>query len=278
VVSGAEASLPGRQRREPPPFRRAVVARRSPLGGRLVRVTLAGPELEGFPVPPPAASVRVLLPSPGSALVVPVWTGNEYLLPEGRRPVLRTLTPRAVDPERAVLELDVLVHGEGAASQWAAGATVGSPVAVSGPGRGAVLDPGASAYLVAGDETALAAVAQLLECLPATTAVTVVLETAEPGATVALPGHPGADVRWVVLPPGARPGDALVRAVVETGIEPGTALWAAGEAAAMQRLRRHLFDELGLARSGAAVRGYWKMGRAGDVESTGAPQAPPPGG
>jgi NADPH-dependent ferric siderophore reductase len=38
-------------------------------------------------------------------------------------------------------------------------------------------------------------------------------------------------------------------------------VWAAGEAAAMQRLRRHLFDERGVPRSAAVVRGYWKRGR-----------------
>ena len=35
-------------------------------------------------------------------------------------------------------------------------------------------------------------------------------------------------------------------------------------AAAVQRIRRHLFEELGLPRSAAWVRGYWKQGRSGD--------------
>jgi len=38
----------------------------------------------------------------------------------------------------------------------------------------------------------------------------------------------------------------------------------AGEAAAVQRIRRHLFTERGVTRSHAAVRGYWKHGRTGD--------------
>jgi NADPH-dependent ferric siderophore reductase len=32
----------------------------------------------------------------------------------------------------------------------------------------------------------------------------------------------------------------------------------------MQRIRRYLFDEVGLPRAQAVVRGYWKHGRAGD--------------
>ena len=37
----------------------------------------------------------------------------------------------------------------------------------------------------------------------------------------------------------------------------------AGEAAAVQRIRKHLFDERDLPRSHCTVRGYWKHGRAG---------------
>ena len=60
---------------------------------RLRRVTLGGPELDGFTLELPAASARLLLPEPGAGLVVPEWTGNEFLLPDGGRPAIRTLTP-----------------------------------------------------------------------------------------------------------------------------------------------------------------------------------------
>ena len=44
---------------------------------------------------------------------------------------------------------------------------------------------------------------------------------------------------------------------------PTRAVWVAGEAAGVQRIRRHLFEERGLTRAQATVRGYWKHGRAG---------------
>jgi NADPH-dependent ferric siderophore reductase len=44
-------------------------------------------------------------------------------------------------------------------------------------------------------------------------------------------------------------------------------VWAAGEAAAMQRIRRHLFDEREVPRAQATVRGYWKHGRRGDASA-----------
>jgi NADPH-dependent ferric siderophore reductase len=251
-------------RREPPAFRRAAVQAVVPRSPRLLRVTLAGPGLVGFTVDEPAASVRVLLPSDGhDDLVIPTWNGNQFLLPDGSRPALRTLTPRRVDGERGELDVEIVVHNDGHASRWASSAPPGAPVAISGPARGYVVDPDTRSYLLAGDETAIPAISQLLEALPDHARVDVHVEVAEPTGRVDLPPHPGAVVRWLDAVPGAVPGAALVESVVAAAIDPDTAVWAAGEAAAVQRIRRHLFDGLGLPRSQATVRGYWKHGRAG---------------
>jgi NADPH-dependent ferric siderophore reductase len=242
-------------------------ARRSP---RLVRVTLAGAELEGLVVEQPAASVRLLLPPPGSTeLVMPMWNGNEFLLPDGARPPIRTFTPRRVDPERRELDIEVVDHGAGVASAWAGRATRGDEAAVSGPGRGYVVDEDATAFLLVGDETAVPAISQLLEQLPPSATVRVHVEIADPTGRLDLPGHPGASVVWHDLPAGAPPGDAMADAVRTTEIGPDELVWVAGEAAAVQRIRRHLFDDRRLSRRQATVRGYWKAGRAGDDEGDG---------
>jgi NADPH-dependent ferric siderophore reductase len=44
----------------------------------------------------------------------------------------------------------------------------------------------------------------------------------------------------------------------------------AGEATAVQRIRRHLFEDGRLPRVRASVRGYWKHGRSGDAAATAA--------
>ena len=254
-----------RVRREPPRFRRAAVHAVAPLTPRMARVTLGGPEMEGLAVDQPAASVRLLLPSPDDhQLVMPTWNGNEFLLPDGRRPAIRTFTPRRADPVAGELDVDVVLHDGGTATAWAAAAAPGDEVAVSGPGRGYDVDAEAPAYLLAGDETALPAMAQLLGAIPATTPVQVLAEVASSDARLPLPDHPGAIVRWLDLPPGATAGDTLVAAVADAELPEGALVWAAGEAAAVQRIRRHLFDERGLPRSRTTVRGYWKHGRAGD--------------
>jgi NADPH-dependent ferric siderophore reductase len=232
----------------------------------MIRVTLAGPELEGLEVEQPAASVRLLLPAPGAdELVMPSWNGNEFLLPDGGRPTIRTFTPLRADPEARTLDVEIVVHGGGAASEWAQAAEPGKPAAISGPGRGYTVDRDAPAFLLAGDETAIPAINQLLEVLPAETKVQVHIEVARPDGRLGLPEHPRAAVDWQDLPPSAPPGDALVAAVRDTELDAGARVWAAGEAAAVQRIRRHLFEDRGLPRAQAAVHGYWKHGRIGDA-------------
>ena len=256
-----------RARREPPVYRRVAVAGVTPVTPRLVRVTVGGPELDGLVVEQPAASVRLLLPSPGTTeLVMPAWNGNEFLLPDGRRPAIRTLTPLRLDPEAHQLDLEIVVHDKGSASAWAGAAQPGDEAAISGPGRGYPIDPDAGAFLLAGDESAIPALGQLLEALPADKPVQVWVEVADPAARLDLPSHPKATVEWCDLPPGAPPGDALVAAVTGADLPAAARVWAAGEAAAMQRIRRHLFDERGLTRLETWIRGYWKHGRAGDAD------------
>jgi NADPH-dependent ferric siderophore reductase len=254
-------------RREPPKFRRVEVRRVEHVSPRLVRVTFGGAELEGLTVEQPAASVRLLLPSSGSReVVLPEWNGNEFLLADGRRPTIRTFTPWHVAAGEVELDLGIVVHGEGAAAEWASSAQTGDAAAISGPGRGYTIDEDAHAFLLAGDETAIPAITQLLEGIPRATPVGVHIEIGHPDARIALPEHEHATIEWHELPEAAIPGELLIAAVNDADIAPGTKIWAAGEAAAVWRVRRHLFEDLGLPRAQAAVRGYWKHGRAADTD------------
>ncbi|MEO1064629.1 MAG: siderophore-interacting protein [Actinomycetota bacterium] len=251
-----------RVRREPPPFRRVAVRSIDPLSPHMSRIVLGGDELEGFAVEAPASSVRLLLPPSGSdEIVMPTWTGNQFELPDGRRAPIRTFTPRYFDGDRLELTLDVVLHDEGAATEWARGAEVGDVVAISGPGRSERTDPEARSHLLVGDETALPAIGQLLEAIAQDQRVDVHVELAHPDARFELPAHPGATITWHDTAEGAHPGDAMV-ALVESVPELPDAVWVAGEAAAVQRIRTHLFDVRGRTRADVTARGYWKLGRS----------------
>lgn len=265
-MNSDETRPPVRLRREPPRFRDVEIGRVERVGPRLVRLTLVGADLEAMATAGPAASVRLLLPPDGGTeLVMPAWNGNEFLLPDGRRPAIRTFTPLRSDPDRAELALEIVVHGGGTASNWAATAEPGRRGAISGPGRGYTVDEDAPAFLIGGDETAIPAISQLLAAVPDAASVRVCVEVARPDGRVPLPEHPNATVEWCDLAPGAPAGDALVAAVRAAALVPGVRVWAAGEAAAVQRIRRYLFEEQEMPRARASVRGYWKHGRAGET-------------
>ncbi len=211
-----------RSRREPPPFRRCSVRSIVPRGERLTRVVLEGSELEGLEAGLPAASVRMLLPrTPDGELDLPTWNGNEFRHDDDRRPAIRTLTPLRVDIDEqgtTTLVVEIVRHEHGALADWLAVAGTGSPVAISGTGRGYAIDLEASSFLLLGDESAIPAISMLLEALPEAATVDVIVEIASPDGRVGLPPHPGATVRFVELAPAADPGSAMLDSV---GRRPG---------------------------------------------------------
>jgi NADPH-dependent ferric siderophore reductase len=182
--------------------------------------------------------------------------------------VIRTLTPRRLDPGALELDVEVVLHPGGIASSWAARAEAGAGAAISGPGRGYTIAADAPAFLLGGDETAIPAICQLLEVLADRIPVQVHIEVASADARFPLPTRPHTTVAWSELAPGAPAGDALVAAVRGAALIPGTRVWVAGEAASMQRIRGNLFEERGLPRGQTTVRGYWKHGRAGDADDS----------
>lgn len=215
----------------------------------------------------PGASIRLLLPPrDASELVIPIWRGNEFLLPDDVKPTIRTFTPSLMEATSRQLELDVVLHGNGVASEWAANARVGDSAAVSGPGRGYTITTNASDYLIGGDESAIPAIRQLLVAMPTSIPTRVCIEVTSLDVRVDLVHADHVSVDWLASTPGAPPGTALADAAIAAPIAPDTRVWIAGEAAAVQRVRRHLFAEREFPRTQATIRGYWKHGRAGTAD------------
>jgi NADPH-dependent ferric siderophore reductase len=269
----SDGTTSARVRRAAAPFLPVAVVRTERPTPRMVRVTLSGESLAGFEQPQPAASIRLLVPQgPGVDLVLPTWAGNEWLLPDGRRAKewIRTYTPGGFRPDASPtpeLDVDVVLHGGGVTSDWAERAAPGDAAAVSGPQRGYEPDPRAPAFLLGGDESAVPAIRQVLAAIPPGIPVEVHVEMTSPDAELPLGDGPRAAVTWHLADPSAPPGSALVAAIEAAEPAPGAKVWVAGEAASVQRVRKHLFEARGLARTDAHVRGYWKHGRAGDDEA-----------
>jgi NADPH-dependent ferric siderophore reductase len=247
--------------RRPPP-RPVEVARSERISPTFQRVTFTGPALEGFAITSPTGHVKLFLPPPGETEpALPTFGPNGLVWPEGAPPAtVRTYTPRRFDASRLELDVEFFLHGSGAASTWAQQAVPGDRAAIGGPGRGYDPDPAAPWFLLAGDETAVPAIAMLLETIAPGIPVDVLVEVEGDDAEPALPDHPRATTTWVHRD-GAPAGERLEAAVRAATLPMGHGrVWVATEAAAVRRVREHLLVERGLAAPRVTTRGYWRVG------------------
>ncbi|SDG02243.1 siderophore-interacting protein [Dyella sp. 333MFSha] len=207
----------------------------------LIRVVLGGKALADLTVPLPAAWVKVFLPGPSGDV------GRAY-------------TVRRFDPVRQLLEIDVVRRRQGGAlSNWIyERLAVGDHLHVAGP-RGGV-EPTAQAdwHLLLGDETALPAIASMVEA-------------GLPGRSIALVEVPFPDDAYDENPliqflfRGRAANDEP--SYLETALDslptlPGRGrVWIAGEAAVVKRLKRAAVDRWGPSGVTVHAAGYWKMGQ-----------------
>jgi len=291
------------------------------------RITVTGPELEHFGTNADGHTldlrIKVMIPVPGHPM--PDFGAAEGVLDEGwyqtwlamdpgTRGYMRTYTVRALRPAipasegraavPAEVDLDFVMHldgGSGPAALWASRAQVGDPMVLIGPDArsgdclGIEFELGAAnRVLLVGDETALPAIAGILETLPAHVTGHAVLEVpsaedfqdlptpsrvevrwlARTGGSAGAAPHGelmSADVRRIIAPSacsrGEEPDDVDIDADIlwETPLmEPGEGFyaWIAGEAAAVRELRRYLVRDVGVDRNAVAFMGYWRLGKA----------------
>lgn len=236
----------------------------SKISPRLVSVLVTGDDLDGFAGAAPTSHLKLFLPPAGAdRLLLPeqgpdgsqVWNHDESL-----RPVIRTYTPRRYDPATRTLEIQVVLHGEGPASEWAQQVTAGDEVAVGGPGGRFVLDEEAARWWIAGDESALPAVGTLLDALPETATAEVHLEVEDADDVIKLPSPAAVSVTWHHRYGSGEFGAALHQAARDAELSPGTRIWVACESAAMRDIRRYLTRERGIPVSQLVTRGYWRQG------------------
>ena len=234
-----------------------------PLTPRMVRMTFTGDGLTDVGTWPDQ-QLKLLFPKPGgSAFVsasedVGVWYQAYLAMPEPERPWMRGFTVRSLAD--GVLTVDFVLHGsDGPSSAWAATAQVGDVIGRFGPSRDYARPLGAADLLVfAGDETALPAIASLLELLPASQERLAYVEVADPVEQQDIPG-----VRWVHR----SAGEDLVSVVTSADVPGSVWVWLGGEASAVRALRRH-FVALGVSKKDIEFAGYWRRSLTQDDAPT----------
>jgi NADPH-dependent ferric siderophore reductase len=233
----------------------------------MVRVVFGAPGLERFTAGDFTDHyVKILFLSPGVRYPEPFdMQVVRAELPREHWPRVRTYTVRAWDPDTRELTIDFVVHGDrGLAGPWAAAVTAGTEILFNGPGGAYAPSAEADWHLLAGDESALPAIAAALARVPAGATVLAFVEVAGPEEEQKLATPAGVEVRW--LHRGDRPvGDLLVETVTALEIPPGTGqVFVHGEAGAVKALRRLLRVERGLPPQSLSISGYWRTGHDED--------------
>lgn len=168
--------------------------------------------------------------------------------------VRRDYTPRRFSRETRELTLEFACHGAGKATDWARQATAGQRAVIAGPRGSMIIPDDYDWHLLAGDATALPAIARRLEALPATASATVLL-LADRAQRRELATAARLDLRWLDS------ADELVSALRGLRLPPGEGYaWCAGEASLMASLRDVLAREKGHPKEAMRVAAYWKRG------------------
>ncbi|MCI2416376.1 siderophore-interacting protein [Saccharopolyspora sp. K220] len=288
------------------------VARVRRLGPSFVRLTFTAECLSDFGAGGVDQRIKLVLAQPGRTLADfpngPDWYQQWLALPDEIRPVLRTYTVRSYRPEPAELDIDFVLHGgpgghSGPAATWAATARPGDEIGVLGPDRpgtgrmwGCEWAPPASAshLVLAGDETAVPAVASIVETLPPCARGIVCLEVPEEHDRQEWAVPDGVEVRWFPRCASAPHGKLLEEGVAaaldelhprsrggvadldEVDVDAATLWdvpaddaapgqfygWLAGEAAVIKRLRQLLVRDYGIPKQAVAFMGYWRHGHS----------------
>jgi NADPH-dependent ferric siderophore reductase len=227
----------------------------------LVRIVL-GDDLHGF-----AAGaftdhyVKLHFPPPGAQYAPPFEVADvKGSLPREQWPRTRTYSVRAWDPERELLTVDFVVHGdEGIAAPWAANARPGDLVQLSGPGGAYAPDPHAAWHLMVGDLSALPAISASLERVPAGVPVHAVVELDDEADRQALTSPGALEITWLRADGTDRP---LADAVAALDFPDGAVhAFVHGEATSVRAVRRHLLVDRGVPREALSASGYWKRNR-----------------
>ncbi|MFD8516936.1 siderophore-interacting protein [Streptomyces antimycoticus] len=261
------------------PFRffDARVVRTRPLGPSMARITFGGACLKDFTSGGRDQRFKLFLPHPGqSAPVVPVEAGEGWFatwraMDPAERGIMRSYTVRRQRHDPDEIDVDFALHDDsGPAARWAARAEAGDRVTLLGPvvadNGGVDFRPpsGTDWVLITGDETALPAIAGILEWLPAGLPAKVWLEVQHAEDTQELRTAAKAEITWLVrdaVAPGTARSAPLLNAVGTTGLPSGTPYaWIAGEAGTVKELRRHLVRERGFDRKAVTFTGYWRLG------------------
>lgn len=216
--------------------------------------------------------VQLLVPPQGRPPTWPSYRGDGRVnWPQGEDAFLvRAYTIRAVDSARGELWIDFLQHpAPGVATpgaDFARDARPGMQVALLGPGSGKL--PQAPAIFLGGDESALPAIARIIEEVPANTRVQAIIEVWDEQEEQQFRSSADLDICWLHRKNYAEDRDGrLGRELIASlgGVDSGTYVWVACEKQDVRAVRSFLKNR-GHSRKAMYVAWYWEKDAAAQAD------------
>jgi len=249
----------GPARAAPPSFHELSLAGASePLSG-LIRLRLNGDgDLSGLAGP----GIHVKLMLPATAGRAPVWPQTSpnglTVWPKGEDTLhVRYYTIKSIDLKTGELDIDIVRHKGGLIADWAETALPGAKIGLLGPGGGE--EPGPAHHvLLCGDQTALPALARMLENLPDNVSGDII---GEADGLASLQSYlPTAGLNLHALPKEQFASSLKSYAAQLTSKQKPDFAWFAGEHNTAQDMRRFFKSELGLSKGRQFAITYWRDG------------------
>ena len=157
------------------------------------------------------------------------------------------------------MDIDFVLHGEGASGEWLDTLKAGDEVIAAGP-RGHTYVRESDWHLFCGDETCIPAIFAMLEGLPAAGKAFAFLEV-DSEADI-LPCAADAKIQWLFRS-GAKPNRIMLDAIEAFPLPTGYGFaYVIGETGNVRAVRHHLLER-GIPRDRIAAEGYWRPGRIG---------------
>jgi len=302
---------PSLQRSRPYALFNIELKRRLALSPSMTRFVFGGADVARIRTLAPDQRVKLFFAAAdGTAPDLPCqgdWQAARRALPACSQPPMRTYTIRALRADVGELDIDFVLHGEtGPASTWATHARPGDRLQIVAPAAEHAADPGGYEWqpppgirqvLLIGDETALPAIAGILDTYAEQAdppRVQAFIEVPCAADRLVLPEPAGSRIHWLARQTlGQQHGEPMLQAARELATLPHAPAharskkpledvdieqdilwelarpannafyaWIAGESAAVMAIRKHLISERGLDRQALTFMGYWRLGRA----------------
>lgn len=192
---------------------------------------------------------------------------QEWIAPDDQlKPVVRTYTHRAWNPETQEISIDFVNHGDnGPASAWANHAVIGDELGVAMKVGSRQLYPEADWYFLIGDATAIPVLACILESLPPTAKGQCMIEVASPADVHPEIKHAGFHIEWLF---NAHPekGSELAQCVQQVALpEDGSKFaYIACEYDSVRTLRKYFREDQQWKKEELYAFSYWRAGIAED--------------